>query len=214
MEEESSALKKVPIELIHPNPWNPFSMRPELFEALVRHIEREGMFGQIVVRRCPCLQIKESHYEIIDGENRFFAAQDRRIDLQEINCLIVEKDDVEARLETINYNLEHGELIPEKFDALLKDIERRGNLSRHDIATKLFVRPEDLATKLPLVNTNLKPVKIEFQAKMPTFTISTRMHSRKDYEFVNSILQSIMKDEECDEASAMISVFGAYSKEK
>jgi len=109
--------KKVPIERIHPNSWNPFSMKPQLFEALVKHIQKEGLMGSTYVRPCECPKIEGSHFEIIDGENRWMAAKDRRINLSEMECLVGAKSDVDARLETINFNLEHGEIVREKFEA-------------------------------------------------------------------------------------------------
>lgn len=212
MMNEQQLIKKVPVEQIHVNSWNPFSMRPELFEALVKHIKKEGLIGNVIVRPCSCSQIEGSHYEIIDGENRFQAAQDRRIALKEIDCLIEDKNDVEARLETINFNLEHGEIVKEKFDSLIKDIESKWNLPKEEIANRLFISKEELSLRLAPLKMKVDQPKIKLEAKLPTFTISARMHSRKDYEFVSNILRNIMKEEECDESSALLSVFSDWLK--
>jgi len=206
---------KIPVDKIHPNSWNPFSMKPELFEALVRHIQKEELLGHIIVRPCDCPQIQGSHYEVIDGEHRLIAVQDRRVDLKEIPCLVEDKDDVEARLETLNFNLEHGEVVPEKFEALVRELESSARLSREQLADRLFISQEEL--KLHLAPVKIVPdaaPKIELTARNPTFTISARMHSRTDYDFVNSILKDIKEREECDEASAMLAVFRAWQQGK
>ncbi len=210
MEESGDSMKpeseviKVPSDRIHPNSWNPFSMKPEPFEALVKHVQKEGLLGQIVVRPCQCSRIEGVHYEIIDGENRWMVAQDRRVDIKEMVCLVEDKDDIEARLETINFNLEHGEIVQEKFQALIKDIETRAKLSIPEIAGRLFLPSQELALRITPVNVKVDQPRIDLQAKLPTFTISARMHSRKDYDYVDSILRSIMREDECDEASALL----------
>ncbi len=170
--------------------------------------------GQIIVRPCECSKIEGSHFEIIDGENRWMAAQDRRIDLAELDCLVENKDDIEARIETINYNQERGEVVREKLDALIKDIESRGKITKEDIAKRLFISPENLMLRVTPLLVKAEPAKVRLEARLPTFTISARMHSREDYDFINSILGSIMESEECDQASALLSVFRAYGIKK
>ena len=53
-----------------------------------------------------------------------------------------------------------------------------------------------------------EPAKVRLEARLPTFTISARMHSREDYDFINSILGSIMESEECDQVLLCSVYFG------
>jgi len=76
----------------------------------------------------------------------------------------------------------------------------------------MFVTQEELITKIAPPDIRVEPPKIQLEARRPTFTITARMHSRKEYEFVDSMIQEIMDGEECDEASAILFVFRAYSK--
>lgn len=61
--------KKIPIELIRPNPWNPQRMDQETFEKEKRSIRDHGFIMPIVVRTKDDGKV----FEIIDGEHRFKA---------------------------------------------------------------------------------------------------------------------------------------------
>ena len=60
--------KKIPVELVKPNPWNPQMMTPEIFEKAKRSIRDHGFIMPITVR-----SKEDGTFEIIDGEHRFKA---------------------------------------------------------------------------------------------------------------------------------------------
>lgn len=63
-------LKFVPIELVHPNSWNPKDKNTPEFEKVKRSLAFKGLRLPIVVRNSE----KKGHFEIIDGEQRHRAA--------------------------------------------------------------------------------------------------------------------------------------------
>jgi ParB-like chromosome segregation protein Spo0J len=60
--------KVVPLEQIHPNPWNPNQMTDAEENALAESMEKYGDFDPILVRPHPDL---EGAFQIIDGEHRW-----------------------------------------------------------------------------------------------------------------------------------------------
>ena len=66
--EESSSMKRtanpipIAVERIHPNAWNPNSMKPEIFDALVQDIKQNSFLGAILVRKCLCKNVEGNHY--------------------------------------------------------------------------------------------------------------------------------------------------------
>lgn len=57
----------VPKTELHPNPWNPRSIKPRALEALGEAVEEFGQITGLVVRPHPD---REGEYQIIDGESR------------------------------------------------------------------------------------------------------------------------------------------------
>lgn len=63
-------LKKVSVEAIQANGWNPKDKDTKEYKQVVRSIENNGLRQPIVVREV------DDHYEIIDGEQRFTGAKE------------------------------------------------------------------------------------------------------------------------------------------
>jgi len=100
---------------IKPNPWNPNRMSKELFDKLKKEIKRKGMIVPLVVRR-----IRKSNFQIIDGEHRFKIAKE--LGFKSLPCIVVEMDEKEAKLKTIQLNRLRGEDEPELLARLLKEL--------------------------------------------------------------------------------------------
>ena len=127
---------KIPISQVIPNEWNPNEMNPAQVKALAESLDEFGNILPIVVR------LKGDRYEIIDGEHRFFALQHQRV--SEIEVVIVDADDIDARRLTQILNRTKGEDDPEKLLKLIQYFS--DNLSPDEIIKgQPFESPEDYA---------------------------------------------------------------------
>lgn len=106
--ERSRGSRKVPIELIKPNPRNPrrFFKEDEL-EELALSIKQRGMIQPIVVRPSPN---DPQGYELIAGERRWRASQ--RAGLHDVPVVIQEVSDREALEIAIIENVQREDLNP------------------------------------------------------------------------------------------------------
>lgn len=215
--EESSIMKELAtpvgldVEKIHPNAWNPNSMNPEIFDALVQDIKQNGFLGAILVRKCQCKNVNGEHFEIIDGEHRWLACQDRRLDMKEVPCYVVERDDIRARIETVTRNREHGELVREKFAKLVVELKDIFNLPLNDIRTRMMIPENEFSLILSPVSMRIEPVKkMELQGRRQSFTVSASIPSRQQYDMIMETLENIMKKEQCDKGYAMFKIFSAF----
>lgn len=109
-------LKSVSIEELHPNPWNPNTMSPEMELKVEESIKRfGGLFKPIVVRELG------SHYEILGGEHRWRAA--RKLGYREVPIASVGAvSDQMAKEIALADNGRYGDDDPLKLAQLLKDL--------------------------------------------------------------------------------------------
>lgn len=105
---ERGGSKRVPIELVHPNPRNP---RRQFGEAelsdLAQSIREKGVVQPILVRPA---KGEANHYEIIAGERRWRASQ--RAGQHEIPVIVQEVSDKEALELAIIENVQRADLNP------------------------------------------------------------------------------------------------------
>ncbi|MFH7835142.1 MAG: ParB/RepB/Spo0J family partition protein [Candidatus Aenigmatarchaeota archaeon] len=132
-------IKNININEIIPNPWNPNIMEDDIYQHLKREYERVGYLQPILVRK------KNDKYEIIDGEHRWRAAKE--FGLNEITCIIIELDDEQAKLTTINMNKIKGTNDPYKLSLLIKDLNKT----------------IDIETLSSLINTSIEELKINLE---------------------------------------------------
>lgn len=108
MAAERTGSKRVPIELVHPNPRNP---RRQFGEAdladLAQSIREKGVVQPILVRPA---KGEANHYEIIAGERRWRASQ--RAGQHEIPVIVQEVSDKEALELAIIENVQRADLNP------------------------------------------------------------------------------------------------------
>ncbi len=213
-DEEKHKLKssvRLKTDRVHPNSWNPFSLSPERFQALLFDVQDKGQRYPIQVRPCNCGTPEGDHHEITDGESRWLVAQQLRT--PEIECYVRELSDVEARFETLNLNYLRGDLVPERFQRLIAELDRRFALPKEKIAMGLRMSVEQLTMKIQPVKQEAEqqpPQRLEARAE--TFNVSARLHSRRMFDEVNSVLREIMRKEQCDEGMAIYYVFQAYKQ--
>lgn len=105
---ERTGSKRVPIELIHPNPRNPRrAFRDEDLADLAQSIREKGVVQPILVRSAKGMA---NHYEIIAGERRWRASQ--RAGQHEIPVIVQEVSDKEALELAIIENVQRADLNP------------------------------------------------------------------------------------------------------
>lgn len=108
---------EVPIDDIHPNPFNPNVMDKATFAKEKKSIEELGMLGSILVRE----HIVPGHYEILDGEHRWKV-------LKELNYTIVPVENIgkipdsQMKFLTIHLNNLRGKDDVFKRAAILKEL--------------------------------------------------------------------------------------------
>jgi len=93
---------KAPIERIKPNPWNVNILTEEEFKRLKRLMEISGL------ERTPPVIVRErnGYYEIVDGEQRWKAAQE--LGWRELPIMIIKASDLEAKKYTLSLNYLKG----------------------------------------------------------------------------------------------------------
>ena len=109
--------KKLPVDELKPNNYNPNEMTDKIMSHLVAEIKRVGFLQPILVNKKGI---------IIDGEHRWLAAKETK--LKEVPVIEIDMDEQESKVTTVNMNSIKGELNPLKFAELLKDLKLEYNL--------------------------------------------------------------------------------------
>jgi ParB family chromosome partitioning protein len=101
--------RKLPIELIRPNPRNPRrAFHADDLEELAKSIREKGIVQPIVVR--PVAGAAGTAFEIIAGERRWRAAQS--VGMHEVPVVVLDVDDKEALELAIIENVQRADLNP------------------------------------------------------------------------------------------------------
>jgi ParB/RepB/Spo0J family partition protein len=103
---------------VRPNNYNPNRQNEHEFTMLCRSIEEDG-FTQPVL-------LAEDGVTIVDGEHRWRAAQ--HIGLAEIPTVTLPMEEAQAKIATLRHNRARGSEDIEQATAVLRDLERMGNL--------------------------------------------------------------------------------------
>ena len=96
-------------------PWNPNVMEPAMQERLLHSIQRFGLVQNLVVR-----PIDEDRYEVLSGNHRLRLLQE--LGYASATCVVVDLDDVQARLLAQSLNRVEGEDNPGLKAELIKEI--------------------------------------------------------------------------------------------
>ena len=139
---------------LRPNPWNPNRMSPETAAKLAAEVRRKGMILPLVVRPI------ENYFQIIDGEHRWLAAT--QMGMAALPCIVVDLDESEARLKTIQLNRLRGEDEPELLARLLRELN-------------VEMGVEQLESRLPFD-------KVEIEQSMDLLEMKESESSRKQLE--------------------------------
>lgn len=143
--------KQVPIEFVHPGPFQPRrKFEEEAIQGLVESIREKGILQPLLVRRDPQAA---NAYEIICGERRWRAAQ--MAGLHEVPVIVREMEDREALEISLIENIQRQDLTPleeaegyrrllDEFQHTQEDLGRVVGKSRSHIANmlRLLALPE------------------------------------------------------------------------
>jgi ParB family chromosome partitioning protein len=140
--------KMVPIELVHPGPFQPrHNFDDEQLQSLAESIRANGILQPILVRRHPQTP---NAFEIVAGERRWRAAQIAQ--LHEVPVLIRELGDREALELAIVENVQRQDLSPlEEADGYRRLLEEFGN-TQEDLAKHVGKSRSHIANTLRLLN--------------------------------------------------------------
>lgn len=141
-----SADRRVPIELVSPNPRNPRRNFAEADLADLAHSIREhGIVQPVVVRPSPA----PGRYEIIAGERRWRAAQ--RAGLTEISVIIRDVDDRAALELAIIENVQRADLNPIEEAAGYQQLIDEHNYTQADLGQVIGKSRSHVANTLRLL---------------------------------------------------------------
>jgi len=198
--ERGIEFKWIETERLKPNPWNPNRMSPERAGKLKAEIKNAGMILPIVVRhirandRQECLSALE--YQIIDGEHRWLIA--RELGMGFVPCIVVELDENEARIKTIQLNRLRGEDEPELLARLLRELEIELGL-------------EEISARLPFD-------RVEIEESLELVELETSEESRKKLEremsemLKDRIFSIIVSEQEKASIERAINLFNSRSE--
>ena len=115
-------LRHIPIDLIHPNSWNPQGQDEITFQRLVDEIRDVGFLDPLEV-----VPMDDGTYRIIGGEHRWQAA--KIIGLDELPCAVLSdskwQDEDLQKFVTVRLNVLKGKLDPEKFAKLYGEMAEK-----------------------------------------------------------------------------------------
>jgi ParB family transcriptional regulator, chromosome partitioning protein len=145
--DEARGFRRIPIELLHPNPHNP----RRRFEAgdldeLVQSIRTQGVLQPLIVRP----RSDGQSYEIVAGERRWRAAQ--RVPLHEIPALVRDFTDGEALEIALIENVQRADLNAlEEAQGYAQLIEHFG-YTQQQLATSISKSRSHIANSLRLLS--------------------------------------------------------------
>lgn len=132
---KTANVKKVPIELVQPNDYNPNVMPEDLFNALAEDLSQEELDQPVVVREV------DGKYVIVDGEHRYRAS--KAGGYSEILVSIRDMTDNEAKIATVRRNTIHGTLDPIKFTQLVQSIATETSSSVEEVRRRMAMREKE-----------------------------------------------------------------------
>lgn len=113
-------VQHVQVNQIIPREINANRMDEGKFDFLVKYMNKAGYVQPIIV-----VDNGDQTFTIVDGEHRWRAAQENG--LTDLDVIVVDLSIREQDIMSLNMNLIHGELQPDKFGALLRNLVDGGD---------------------------------------------------------------------------------------
>jgi len=137
-------IKKIPTNQIEENNWNANEIDEFEFNILVQNIKNKkiGYSQPIEVR-----QIGRNKYQIVDGAHRLRAC--KLAGLTQIECVVSDYDDTQAKLETLAKNKLRGTINLVKAANLISELNKK--LTLDEIGGRISFRKQEIRDSLGLL---------------------------------------------------------------
>lgn len=137
-------IKTIPINQIKENAWNPNEVDEFEFSILVKNIKDKkiGYTQPIEVRA-----IGKDEYEIVDGAHRLRACKEAG--LTEVECVVSNYDDTQAKLETLAKNKLRGAINIVKAANLIAELNK--DITLDDIGGRVGFKKQELEDQIKLL---------------------------------------------------------------
>ena len=161
---EEAEFRRIPIEQIEANLWNPNELDEATFNMLVDNLSQVGMNMTILVTpvRNDSGEVIPNRFRIIDGEQRFRGLQ--LSGAAAVRCMVkYEITEDEQKFQTMRMNKLRGDINKKKFQAMVESFLKRG-WAPTDLAEQMgFVDPTEFQKLIGDVSAGLEGrIKHEF----------------------------------------------------
>jgi len=174
--------KKIPLDKIKANDYNPNELVGDMYDLLIDEIKKVGFLAPIIVRK------EKDEYIIVDGEHRFNAFKQSSKD-KEIPAIITTLSKEEAKIQTINLNRIKGEINPVKFAELLADLKTSFDIEDLEKRLKMSkAELENLDMLLDMADDFPDDLGADFDDKVPS--IKFEFDSEEEKERILSLVLS------------------------
>ncbi len=184
-------IQSLPIDKVKANNWNPNKMDTKTMSKLKSDIKRKGVVQPILVR-----QTKENEWEIIDGFHRWSILQE--LGYREVPAIVLDMDDTEAKLKTIQLNYMRGSAVPIRLANLIHDLNR--TMTLEDLEAALPYEKAELKDSLSLLKlpTDIDKVveeRAEKERKAEPIFISATIYKDKEKSLHDFVEQALLESE-------------------
>lgn len=186
---KAAEIQLLPLDQVHPNPWNPNVVDPKTMKKIRTAIERGGFDDPIICRPHPEIP---GEWEIVDGFHRWTILGE--MGATHVPATVGTYTDTEAKLKTINANYLRGNPVPLKLAALIHDLNQAITLDELEAALpyeKVELKDHLELLKLPEgFDKEAEAKEQKERAEQPIF-ISATIYKDKErglYEFVEQAM--------------------------
>jgi len=146
IEGDTSQIRKIDLELIKPNPYQPRkTFNQEELEELTQSIKEHGLIQPIIVRKAE----SGSDYQIVAGERRYRAS--KNLKLKEIEAIITEIDEQQMMEIALIENLQRKDLNPIEEAEAYQQLIDTFNLVQAELAKRIGKSRSSIANSLRLL---------------------------------------------------------------
>jgi len=169
-------IRKLKIKDIVPNKYNSNKMNESQLNHLIAEFKRIGYLSPILVRP------KGDRFEVVGGAHRLRAAG--IAGMTEIECVVKEMTDDEAKVTGINLNRVHGEDDPEKLAELLKEL--KGSFDISELSGLINMSEKELES-FDLILDLPDAEELDEKPEPEKFRYSFNLTSEQDNSFIKAL---------------------------
>ncbi|WP_422444346.1 ParB/RepB/Spo0J family partition protein [Thermoanaerobacterium sp. DL9XJH110] len=184
-------VKNLPIDKVRANSWNPNQMDAKTMAKLKADIRRKGVVQPILVR-----PVGPDEWEIVDGFHRWTILQE--LGYTEVPAIVLDFDDAEAKLKTLQLNYMRGAAVPIRLANLIHDLNR--TMTLEDLEAVLPYEKAELKDSLELLKlpTDIDKVveeRAEKERRAEPIFISATIYKDKEKSLHDFVEQALLESE-------------------